>query len=128
MMGYRVLYRTCPFPLFGLGNCFILFDHQWPQRLLNRNREVGLLEDEQKTRVSVDIFGQTYTIVGDESSSHVRLVASMVDDKMREISARNPYLDSAKIAVLTAVNSVHDYLLLKEKIERLEEELNKLKG
>ncbi|GKV54518.1 cell division protein ZapA [Sporosarcina sp. NCCP-2222] len=86
------------------------------------------MEDEQKTRVSVDIFGQTYTIVGDESSSHVRLVASMVDDKMREISARNPYLDSAKIAVLTAVNSVHDYLLLKEKIERLEEELNKLKG
>ncbi|QTD41494.1 cell division protein ZapA [Sporosarcina sp. Te-1] len=86
------------------------------------------MEDEQKTRVAVDIFGQTYTIVGNESSSHVRLVASMVDDKMREISARNPYLDSAKIAVLTAVNSVNDYLLLKEKIERLEEELNKLKG
>jgi cell division protein ZapA len=52
----------------------------------------------------------------------------MVDDRMKEISSRNPYLDSSKIAVLTAVNSVHDYLKLKERIELLEEELNKLKG
>ena len=86
------------------------------------------MADEQKTRITVDIYGQTYTIVGTEPSSHVRLVASMVDDRMREISARNPYLDSAKIAVLTAVNSVHDYLKLKEQVEQIEEELNKLKG
>ncbi|MCG7346431.1 cell division protein ZapA [Sporosarcina sp. ACRSL] len=86
------------------------------------------MTDEQKTRVAVDIYGQTYTIVGSETSSHVRLVASMVDERMREISSRNPYLDSSKIAVLTAVNSVHDYLKLKERIELLEEELNKLKG
>lgn len=86
------------------------------------------MADEQKTRVAVDIYGQTYTIVGSESSSHVKLVASMVDERMREISARNPYLDSSKIAVLTAVNSVHDYLKMKERIELLEEELNKLKG
>ncbi|MEK5039194.1 MULTISPECIES: cell division protein ZapA [unclassified Sporosarcina] len=86
------------------------------------------MTDEQKTRITVDIYGQTYTIVGTETSSHVRLVASMVDDRMREISARNPYLDSSKIAVLTAVNSVHDYLKLKEQVEQIEEELNKLKG
>ena len=90
--------------------------------------EVESLTDEQKTRITVDIYGQTYTIVGTETSSHVRLVASMVDDRMREISARNPYLDSSKIAVLTAVNSVHDYLKLKEQVEQIEEELNKLKG
>ena len=86
------------------------------------------MADEQKTRITVDIYGQTYTIVGTETSSHVRLVASMVDDRMREISARNPYLDSSKIAVLTAVNSVHDYLKLKEQVEQIEAELNKLKG
>lgn len=86
------------------------------------------MADEQKTRVAVDIYGQTYTIVGSETSNHVKLVASMVNERMREISSRNPYLDSSKIAVLTAVNSVHDYLKLKERIELLEEELNKLKG
>lgn len=86
------------------------------------------MTDEQKTRIAVDIYGQTYKMVGTETSSHMRLVASMVDDRMREISARNPSLDSAKIAVLTAVNSVHDYLKLKEQLEQMEEELKKLKG
>ncbi len=58
----------------------------------------------------------------------MRLVASMVDDKMREISSRNPTLDTTKIAVLTAVNSVHDYLKLKEQVEQMDEQLKKLKG
>ncbi|KXH87257.1 cell division protein ZapA [Sporosarcina sp. HYO08] len=89
---------------------------------------MSLADNNQKTRTAVDIYGQTYTIVGSETSSHMRLVASMVDDKMREISERNPYLDSAKIAVLTAVNCVHDYLKLKEQVEQMEEELQKLKG
>lgn len=86
------------------------------------------MADQQKTRISVDIYGQTYKIVGTESSSHIRQVASIVDDKMREVSAHNPNLDSAKIAVLTAVNSVHDFLKLQEQVEQLEFELKKLKG
>ena len=86
------------------------------------------MTDEQKTRIAVDIYGQTYKMVGTETSSHMRLVASMVDDKMREISKHNPALDSAKIAVLTAVNTIHDYLKLKELVEQMEEELKKLKG
>ncbi|MCZ2258043.1 cell division protein ZapA [Sporosarcina sp. G11-34] len=86
------------------------------------------MADEQKTRISVEIFGQTYKMVGTESSTHMRLVASMVDDKMREISSRNPNLDIPKIAVLTAINSVHDYVKLQEKVQLMEEELNKLKG
>ncbi|MBE4908210.1 cell division protein ZapA [Bacillus luteolus] len=76
-----------------------------------------------KTRTTVDIYGQQYSIVGTESTSHVRLVASLVDDKMREISAKNPYLDINKIAVLTAVNTVNDYLKLKEKVEELEKQV-----
>lgn len=87
-----------------------------------------MMADGEKTRVTVEIYGQTYTIIGTESSGHVRHVASLVDDRMREISQRNPYLDSAKIAVLTAVNSVHDYLKLEETVKNLEEEVKKLKG
>lgn len=49
----------------------------------------------------------------------MRHVASIVDDKMREINEKNPYLDINKLAVLTAVNVVHDYLKLKEELERL---------
>ncbi|AOV07293.1 cell division protein ZapA [Sporosarcina ureilytica] len=86
------------------------------------------MADEQKTRIAVEIYGQTYNMVGTETSSYMRQVASIVDDKMREISERNPSLDTAKIAVLAAVNSVHDYLKLKEQVEQMEEELKNLKG
>jgi len=84
-----------------------------------------ILLDDKKRKITVDIYGQQYTIVGEESSSHIRIVASMVDDKMREISAASPSLDTGKLAVLTAVNTVHDYLKLKEKINQLELELLK---
>ncbi|WP_425331151.1 cell division protein ZapA [Jeotgalibacillus proteolyticus] len=86
------------------------------------------LSQNEKNRISVDIYGQSYSIVGSESTSHIRLVASMVDDKMREISSKNPSLDISKLAVLTAVNAVHDYLKQAEEIEELENELKKLKG
>ncbi|PLS16934.1 cell division protein ZapA [Bacillus sp. M6-12] len=85
------------------------------------------MSDDKKNKISVDIFGQQYTIVGTESSSHIRLVASMVDDKMREISSKNPSLDTSKLAVLTAVNTVHDYLKLKDEINQLELELKRVK-
>ena len=86
------------------------------------------MSEQHKIRVSVDIYGQTYKMLGSETSGHMRLVASMVDDKMREINSHNPSLDSAKLAVLTAINSVHDYVKLKEQVEQLEEEIKRLKG
>ncbi|SFA39115.1 cell division protein ZapA [Parageobacillus thermantarcticus] len=85
------------------------------------------MAEQQKTRVTVEIYGQQYTIVGTESSSHIRLVASIVDDKMREISEKNPTLDISKLAVLTAINIVHDYVKLKEEYDRLLQKLGKEK-
>ena len=86
-----------------------------------------LLAEQEKNRISVEIYGQIYKVVGTESTGHMRLVASIVDDKMREISVHNPTLDNAKLAVLTAVNTVHELLKLKEQVEILEEQLKKLK-
>lgn len=78
-----------------------------------------------KNRTTVDIYGQQYTIIGPESSSHVRLVASLVDDKMREIGSKNPSLDVSKLAVLTAVNAVNDFIKLKDELERLKSDLER---
>ncbi|TKC15737.1 cell division protein ZapA [Robertmurraya kyonggiensis] len=85
------------------------------------------MSDAQKSRTTVDIFGQQYIIVGTENPHHVKLVASMVDEKMREISSKNPSLDSSKLAVLTAVNAVNDYIKIKNELERLERELKREK-
>lgn len=86
------------------------------------------LAEQEKNRISVEIYGRTYKMVGTESTGHMRLVASLVDDKMRQISAHNPTLDSSRLAVLTAVNSVHELLQLKAQVEALEEEVKRLKG
>ena len=77
------------------------------------------MSDGKKTKTTVNIYGQHFTIIGEESKAHMRHVAGMVDDKMREINEKNPYIDINKLAVLTAVNVVHDYLKLKEELERL---------
>ena len=57
----------------------------------------------------------------------MRKVALSVDERMREIGQKNPGLDMTKLAVLTAVNAIHDYYKLLEKIEELELELNQEK-
>ncbi|MBD7943626.1 MULTISPECIES: cell division protein ZapA [Psychrobacillus] len=85
------------------------------------------MSEQEKTRISVDIYGQNYKMAGTETSGHMRLVASIVDDKMREIHSHNRQLDIAKLAVLTAVNAVNDYIKVKEQLELLEEELKRLK-
>lgn len=86
-----------------------------------------LLSNEQKNRTTVTIYGQQYTIISTESSSHIHNVASLVDEKMQEISSKNSALDINKVAVLTAINAVNDYVKLKDRLEQLERErdLNK---
>jgi cell division protein ZapA len=76
---------------------------------------------QDKNRVTVNIYGEQYTIVADERTSHVNTVASIVDDKMREIKASNPSLDTKKLAVLTAVNIVSDYLKVQEQLDHLQQ-------
>lgn len=72
-----------------------------------------------KKRIKVDIYNQIYTIKGNEEEEHVRLVASLVDQKMREIKEANIHLDATKIAVLTAVNTVNEHVKLKEEYATL---------
>lgn len=72
------------------------------------------VSNSDKRRTTVDIHNRTYKIVGEEPSHHIRMVASLVDQKMKEIQETNPKLDTAQLAVLTAVNTMNDYLKLKE--------------
>lgn len=87
----------------------------------------GQISLTEKNRITVGIYGQQYTIIGTDPASHIRQVASIVDDNMRDIKSKNPSLDTNKLAVLTAVNAIHEYLKLKEKIEILEKQLQQLK-
>lgn len=83
------------------------------------------MSQSNKTRTTVDIYGKSYTIVGDENVHHMRMVASTVDDKMRAIYQTNKSLDTTRLAVLTAVNTVDDYLKLQKEYQELEKKLTK---
>ncbi|ASK63019.1 cell division protein ZapA [Virgibacillus phasianinus] len=67
-----------------------------------------------KTRTTVEIHNKSYTVVGYEDAHHVRLVANLVDQKMSEIQKANNTLEPTRLAVLTAINTMNDYLKLKE--------------
>ena len=81
------------------------------------------MSQSSKNRITVDIYGVQYTIVGTESTSHIRHVASIVDENMREICSMNPSLDTNRLAVLTAINAVNDYLKVKDRLEQHEKEI-----
>ncbi|MBO1002710.1 cell division protein ZapA [Pseudogracilibacillus auburnensis] len=78
-----------------------------------------MAENKERTKISVKINKRTYTIVGTESKDHVELVAKLVNNKMDEIYQANKHLDTTKLAVLTAINTMNDYLKLKEEYEEL---------
>ncbi len=75
--------------------------------------------DQEKKRITVEINNRSYTIVGYEEPHHIRMVSSLVDQKMREIHDANPSLDTSKLAVLTAVNTMNEYIKLKEECTEL---------
>lgn len=54
--------------------------------------------------IEVTIFNQIYRLRSNTNKEHVRQVANLVDERMREISAQITTHDVVKIAVLTALN------------------------
>lgn len=83
------------------------------------------MAQDERTRITIEIYNTLYTIVGKESASHVRLIAGLVDDKMREIQSGNQQYDTKMLAVLTAVNSMNDYVKLQEQYAALLQSLDK---
>ena len=82
---------------------------------------------EFKNRINVTINDQNYTILGEDDPERIRYVADLVDGKIRELGRRNAGLDSVRKSVLTAVNVMHELVLLEEENARLREEIQRLK-
>ncbi|WP_414046148.1 cell division protein ZapA [Macrococcus equi] len=78
---------------------------------------------EFKNRITVTIHDQHYTIIGEDEPSHIRHVASLVDDRINEIARMSAGLDTSRKAVLAAVNIMDDYVKLQEEYELLKQKL-----
>ncbi|MEB3101088.1 cell division protein ZapA [Ferviditalea candida] len=78
-----------------------------------------------KTRITVDIYGMQYKLMGNSSVDHMKTVADFVNEHMLKISKNNSRLDTPRIAVLAAVNMADEYLRMKQEMERLQEDEQK---
>ena len=56
------------------------------------------------TTVEVEIYGSTYKVRGGNDSRDLQELASLVDEKMREIATQTATVDTTKIAILAALN------------------------
>ncbi len=61
-----------------------------------------------KNKCRVDIFGRQYTLRSDADDIYARELASLVDQKMRELAVGVKSIDPLRLAVFTAINLAHE--------------------
>ncbi|MDR3735179.1 MAG: cell division protein ZapA [Acidobacteriaceae bacterium] len=68
--------------------------------------------------VSVDIYDQVYHLRGTDPQ-HIEKLASLVDTKMRAVSAQGSTVDSLRVAVLAALNIADELYAMRERYTEL---------
>ena len=67
--------------------------------------------------ISVEIFGETYKVRGDEDQGYITDLARYVDSKMKSITESSLAGDSLRVAILAALNIADEYFKLQSKHE-----------
>ena len=68
--------------------------------------------------VTVEIYGQSYTLKGGADPDYVQDVAAFVDERMKEVSENSSVASATKVAILAAVNIADE--LCREQQKRIE--------
>jgi len=74
------------------------------------------VQDSTNSSVRVEIFDQGYNLRGTDPDYILRL-AEYVDTKMRAVSEQTHTVDTARLAVLAALNIADEYHLLKRRMD-----------
>ncbi len=83
------------------------------------------LEAREAGAVVVDIYDQVYQLRGVEEA-HIEKLASLVDSKMRAVSAHGATVDSLRVAVLAALNIADELVALRARYDTLNATLTTL--
>lgn len=81
----------------------------------------------QKRRLKVEINEKEYTIVGDKSTAHVKLVTDTINKQIEELTSLSSNLSKEEQAILMAVNAISDQIDMHKKMIELEEQVALLK-
>jgi cell division protein ZapA len=78
-----------------------------------------MTEDKKSNeKVTVDIYGQRYTLKGPLGDDKIKKLASDLDKLMNEVASSTPHLATHQIAVLVALRLLNDYKELKEEYDK----------
>jgi cell division protein ZapA len=91
------------------------------------------------TTTSVEIFGSVYQVRGRDDTGYLQTLADLVDRKMREVAQHASTADTARIAILAALNLADELFRIqsrqegerveiREKVAELTEELTRALG
>jgi cell division protein ZapA len=78
--------------------------------------------------VRVEIFDQEYQIKGGLDPQYLGVLAKYVDEKMRQIAARSHNVDSARVAVLAALNIADEFHQVKTKYDSIAQQVEQKVG
>ncbi len=81
------------------------------------------VKDPSNNSVRVEIFDQAYNLRGSDADYILKL-ADYVDSKMRAVSEQTHTVDTARLAVLAALNIADEYHVLKRKYDAVASEYN----
>ena len=73
--------------------------------------------------VVVEIYDQVYQLRGTDAD-HIQRLATLVDTKMRAVSAHGATVDSLRVAVLAALNIADELVALRSRFDSLHGSLN----
>ncbi|MDD5986258.1 MAG: cell division protein ZapA [Eubacteriales bacterium] len=79
-------------------------------------------------KVNVNIYGQEYTIVGDNSPEYIARVAAHVDSRMNDIAKGVKGGPLSSLAILSAVNITDEFFRLQDREAVLRREYEQLKA
>ncbi len=82
------------------------------------------MSDTATKTTRLEIFGAEYTVRGDHDSEHLEELASKVDGDMRQIAAQLPRADTARLAILTALNIADELFQCRQRKDGDRTEIN----
>ncbi|WP_274363428.1 cell division protein ZapA [Paenibacillus thermotolerans] len=80
------------------------------------------MNGEDKVRLTIDIFGNSYKMVGTYSPKYVKQLSAYVNEHMNAVSKGNPRLDTQKVAILALVRMADEFFQLHQHLEKVENE------
>ena len=69
-------------------------------------------------KAEVEIFGNTYTIRGDEEPKYIQQLAQYVDEQMRQITEKTTTVSTGKVAILVALNIADELFKTKQLVSK----------